>query len=77
VVIAVHGRNSAWVMNVEAHPEVRIRHKGRWRSARAEIVPWEPGIVRTFSRYARTGPALTAQDPVLVRFTYVAEQVAG
>ena len=46
-VIAVHGRSSGWVLNAEAKPDVRIRHNGRWRQARAEILPWDPELVRT------------------------------
>lgn len=72
VVIAVHGRWSSWVLNAEANPEIRIRHNGRWRRARAEIMPWDADTVRRFNVYARTGPLITAKDPVLVRFKYTA-----
>lgn len=72
VVIAVHGRSSGWVLNAEANPDVRIRHNGRWRQTRAEILPWDPELVRTFNFYARSGPKVTAKDPVLVRFNYAA-----
>ena len=73
LVIAVHGRRSGWVLNAEATPAVRIRHKGRWRDARAVVLPWDPDVVRTFNVYARSGPMLTAHDPVLVRFDYEAQ----
>ena len=36
----------------------------------AEILPWDRDVVRTFNRYARSGPAVTARDPLLVRFKY-------
>lgn len=70
LVIAVHGRRSGWVLNAEANPDVRLRHNGRWRNARAEILPWDAELARTFNLYARSGPLLTARDPLLVRFKY-------
>jgi deazaflavin-dependent oxidoreductase (nitroreductase family) len=70
LVIAVHGRHSAWVLNAEANPSVRVRYCGRWRSARAELLPWDEDRVRTFNLYARSGPKVTARDPQFVRLTY-------
>lgn len=71
LVIAVHGTASGWVKNATADPRVRLRHKGRWRAAQAEVLPWDPELARTFNVYARSGPALVAGDAVIVRFTYV------
>jgi deazaflavin-dependent oxidoreductase (nitroreductase family) len=65
--IAVHGRHSGWVKNVEARPEVRIRIRGRWRTARATVRPWDEALARRFNRYARLGPATLGIDPALVR----------
>ena len=65
--IAVHGRHSAWVRNIEAEPRVRLRLRGRWRDGRAEVVPWDPEVARRFNLYARTGPATLGIDPALVR----------
>ena len=45
LVIAVRG-TSGWVCNVIDDPHVRLKHKGRWRDARAEILPWEPDSAR-------------------------------
>ena len=70
LVIAVHGRRSGWVLNAEANPQARVRHNGRWRSAQAAVLPWNPDVARTFNVYARSGPTFTSQDPLLVRFTY-------
>ena len=36
-VVAEQGRHAGYVRNLEANPEVRLRVKGRWRSARARI----------------------------------------
>src|SRR3954468_2920438 len=69
-VIAVHGRHSGWVLNAEAAPKVRVRHKGRWHSAHAEIWPFDPDVARGFNRYARAGVPLVGRDPVLVSFRY-------
>jgi len=73
LVIAVHGRHSGWVVNSEANPQVRVRYCGRWRDAKADVLPWDADVVRTFNAYARSGPAVTARDPLLVRLSY--EQV--
>jgi deazaflavin-dependent oxidoreductase (nitroreductase family) len=65
--IAVHGRHSTWVRNVEASPDIRIRIRGRWRAGTAAVVPWDEAVVRRFNRYARLGPATLGIDPALVR----------
>lgn len=70
LVVAVHGMASAWVLNAAADPNVRLRHKGHWRTAEAEVLPWDAAVARTFNAYARSGQALTGRDPRLVRFTY-------
>jgi deazaflavin-dependent oxidoreductase (nitroreductase family) len=70
LLIAVHGRHSGWVLNLEAEPRVRVRHKGRWRAATAVIRPFDAQLARTFNVYARSGPRLTGYDPVLVAVTY-------
>ena len=67
--IAVHGRAS-WISNIQASSTVRIRHRGRWRTAMAEVCPWDSTIASRFNAYARSGPVLTAIDPVLVRVKF-------
>lgn len=67
-VIAVHGRRSGWVLNAEAAERVRYRHMLRWVDATTKIHDWEPGAVAQMSAYARSGPRVTAQNPVLVQF---------
>lgn len=70
LVIAVHGRRSAWVRNLEAQPAVRVKHRRTWRSAAASVEELHPDVVRRFNRYARSGPALAGIDPVLVRLRF-------
>ena len=65
--IAVHGRHSSWVRNLEAERAVRVRIAGHWRSGTAAVLPWDPEIVGRFSAYARLGPATLGIDPALVR----------
>jgi deazaflavin-dependent oxidoreductase (nitroreductase family) len=66
--IAVHGAATTWVKNLEAAPRVRIRIGGRWRQARARLMPsYDPSIVARFNAYARTGPRTLGIDPALVR----------
>ena len=65
--IAVHGRHSSWVRNLEASPGVRVRLTRGWRDGRAAVEPITPERLARFSRYARSGPRLVGIDPVLVR----------
>ena len=65
--IAVHGRRTLWLRNVEAEPTVRLRVRGRWRTGRAVVEPYDPAIVKRFSLYARSATRLAAMDPLLVR----------
>ena len=66
-VIAVHGRHSGFVKNIEANPEVRFRLRGRWHEARASIHPMDDAIVSRFNAYGQAGPKTLGWDPVLVR----------
>ena len=61
-VVAEQGRHAAWVRNLEAEPEVRVRHRGRWRTADASILDqddpsarlesWDrPGHARLVKRF--------------------------
>ena len=70
LVIAVHGRHSGWVRNIEADPQVRLRHRRQWRTAEASVEPLQPEVLQRFNRYARSGPRLVGVDPLLVRCRY-------
>jgi hypothetical protein len=48
-------------------PEVRVKHRGRWRGGRGTVEPLDPARLRQFNFYARTGPRTLGIDPVLVR----------
>lgn len=37
-VVAEQGRHAAWVRNLDADSAVRVRHRARWRPARASIM---------------------------------------
>jgi hypothetical protein len=65
--IAVHGRHSAWVRNVEETPAIRLRFAGRWHEGTAAIHPYDVALVSRFNRYARSGPRTVGIDPSLVR----------
>ena len=67
LLIAVHGRHSAWVRNIEAQSAVRVRLRRRWYAGRATVLPYDDETARSFSRYAQLGPRLLGIDPVLVR----------
>jgi deazaflavin-dependent oxidoreductase (nitroreductase family) len=65
--IAVHGRHSVWVRNIEAQPEVRVQHMGKWRSGTASIESVDDGALSRFNAYARSGLRIAGYEPVLVR----------
>jgi deazaflavin-dependent oxidoreductase (nitroreductase family) len=77
LLIAVHGRRSGWVRNLEADPNVRLRHRRRWRAATATVEPLEADVVRRFNVYARSGPSLVGLDPLLVRVRFGDRPVAA
>ena len=68
--IAVHGRHSGWVRNIDATPTVRIKHRGRWRHATASVEELDPATLSRFNLYARSGPRIAGIDPMLVRVTF-------
>jgi deazaflavin-dependent oxidoreductase (nitroreductase family) len=68
--IAVHGRRSGWVRNLEASPSVRLRHRGRWRAGTASTHPIDAVPLERFNAYARSGPKLIGMDPLLVRIAF-------
>ena len=67
LVLAVQGRHSGWVRNLEADPHVRLRRLGRWRGGTATVEPMTDADAARFSAYARFGLKLAGEDPVLVR----------
>lgn len=67
-VIAVHGRRSGWVLNAESGSTVRYRHRLRWFTATTLVHDWQDDAVATMSAYARSGPRVTADNPLLVQF---------
>ena len=38
-IVSEHGRRSAYVLNIEAEPRVRVRVRGRWRAGTAHLLP--------------------------------------
>jgi deazaflavin-dependent oxidoreductase (nitroreductase family) len=66
---SVHGRRAAWVRNVEAEPQVRVKLSGRWHTGRATVVQYDEATAKRFSAYARSGPRTLGIEPVLIRVT--------
>ncbi len=64
---SVHGRHAAWVRNLEATPEVRVKLSGRWHDGHASVHDYDPAIAQRFNAYARSGPHTLGIDPTLVR----------
>ena len=68
--IAAHGRHAAWVRNIEASPNVRLKSGGSWRGGRASIHPYDADRARRFNVYARAGAGRVAIDPLMVRVDF-------
>jgi deazaflavin-dependent oxidoreductase (nitroreductase family) len=68
--VSVHGRQANFVKNLVKRPEVRVKHRRRWRSGRATVEPLDPRRLREFNFYARSGPRSLGIDPVLVRVEF-------
>ena len=66
-ILAAHGRKALFVGNVEATPEVRVKHRGRWREGTATVHPMDPALLARFNFYARNANCAAAIDPLLVR----------
>jgi deazaflavin-dependent oxidoreductase (nitroreductase family) len=65
--IAIHGRHSTWVRNLEYSPQVRVQVALRWRTGTASVLPVDRKTLRGFNLYARSGPRTLGIDPLLVR----------
>jgi deazaflavin-dependent oxidoreductase (nitroreductase family) len=56
-VVAEQGRHAGYVSNLDAHPEVRIRIRGRWRPAHAEIMDGDDAEARLSSFHRKSHAA--------------------
>jgi deazaflavin-dependent oxidoreductase (nitroreductase family) len=65
--IAVHGRHSTWVRNLESSPQVRMQVALRWQTGTASVLLLDPKTLKRFNLYARSGPRTLGIDPLLVR----------
>lgn len=45
-IVSEHGRRSAYVLNIEADPRVRICTRGRWRGGTAHVLPDDDPLER-------------------------------
>lgn len=45
-VIAEHGHHAGWVRNLDADRALRVRRRGRWRDATAEVLDDDDAIAR-------------------------------
>lgn len=55
-------------MNAEAAGTERYRHRLRWHDASVHIHDWDDDAVGQMSAYERSGPRLTADNPLVVQF---------
>jgi deazaflavin-dependent oxidoreductase (nitroreductase family) len=52
-IVAEHGRRAAYVRNLQANPEVRVKVGRRWRSGTAEVLPDDDARARLRAIVAR------------------------
>lgn len=68
-VLSVYGESAAFVKNLRADPSVRIKRRGRWRQATAEVVDVTPDTVSHLGLYARTVLIRLGRDPKVVQLS--------
>jgi deazaflavin-dependent oxidoreductase (nitroreductase family) len=64
--VAVHGRRSGWVCNLEAGSPLRVQHLGRWHAATAAVHELDAAKPRDLTLYQRIGLLTASLDPSLV-----------
>jgi deazaflavin-dependent oxidoreductase (nitroreductase family) len=69
-VVAEQGRHAGYVRNLEAHPNVRVRIRGRWRDATARIADDDDpqARLRSFSRSHAASVRGFGTDLTTIRF---------
>jgi deazaflavin-dependent oxidoreductase (nitroreductase family) len=69
-IVAEHGLKAAYVRNIQAHPNVRVRVGRRWRDATAEVLPgddWRQRQRRMPNKPNSAMVRLAGSEPVTVR----------
>jgi len=69
-VIAEHGLRAAYVRNIQAHPQVRVRVGRRWRTGTARVLPhddWRERQRRMPNKANSAMVRLAGSEPVTVR----------
>jgi deazaflavin-dependent oxidoreductase (nitroreductase family) len=66
-IVAVHGRGAAYVRNMEANPDVRVRIGSRWFRGRADLLPLDEQHLGKVNAYARAGIPVYGWEPLMVR----------
>jgi deazaflavin-dependent oxidoreductase (nitroreductase family) len=70
-VVAEHGRHAGYVINLSADPNVRVRLRGKWRKAHAQVVADDDASARLAGFGRRTHEAtlrMFGTDLTTVRF---------
>ncbi|MGH2811776.1 MAG: nitroreductase/quinone reductase family protein [Actinomycetota bacterium] len=68
--VAEHGRRADWVRNLEAHPEVGVKIRGRWLSGTGRVMPDEDPaehLRRQRNKLSAATVRLVGTDPTVVR----------
>lgn len=69
-IVAEHGLRAAYVRNIQAHPNVRVRVGRRWRDGTARVLPdddWRERQRRMPNKPNSAVVRLNASEPVTVR----------
>jgi deazaflavin-dependent oxidoreductase (nitroreductase family) len=66
VVAALDADRKQWWRNVLARPEVEVLHRGRWRSARAEVVKGDAALERWYVERFKWASGRLGEETVFV-----------
>jgi deazaflavin-dependent oxidoreductase (nitroreductase family) len=67
--LAGYGDESAFVKNIRANPEVRIKRRGRWLRGSAELLGPTPDDTGQLGTYARNVLMRVGTNPTIVKIT--------
>jgi deazaflavin-dependent oxidoreductase (nitroreductase family) len=77
VVAAFDADRKQWWRNVQEGPEVEVLHRGRWRSARAEVVEGDASLVRLYVERFNWASGQLGPENIFVILDMEAEPAGG
>ena len=72
--IAIHGRHSTWVRNLESSPQVRVRVARRWRTGSASVLLLDPRLSSASTSTRAAGHAPLASTRSWCGWTWIVNE---